>query len=155
MGNGYRDFPEDCGQKTKNGVPGIGAGHARCQNTGRRIPEITGQREDLTEQFARPRCSFMHLLAISEHPPSPLLPPSLRTVHASTVKAGFDRGSAAGEAQSPAAGTCLLKGEGGFVVQVTFVYVLSVSFALERSTEMFWPGAAFLEAPSSSYSAQL
>lgn len=64
-------------------------------------------------------------------------------------------GSAAAEAPSPVAGSCWLKGEGGFVVQVTFAYVLAVSFVLERSTEMFWLRAVFLEAPSSSYSVQL
>ena len=88
-------------------------------------------------------------------PPNPLLPPSLPTVHASAVKVGFDGGSAAGAARPPAAGFCWLKDEGGFVVQVTFVYVLSASFALESSSEMFWRGSVFLEAPSSSYSVQL
>lgn len=138
-------LPEDCGQKTKNVVPGTGAGHARCQNTRGRRPESTSISR--TSQFARPHCSLRHLFAICRHPPNALLPPSPPTVHASAVEAGFDGGSAAGVAQPTVVGSCQLKGEGGFVVQVTFVYVLSASFALERSTEMFWLGGVFAEAP--------
>lgn len=100
-----------------------------------------------TSQFARPRCSLRHLFAICGHPPNAVLPPSPPTVHAPAVEAGFDGGSAAGAAQPTVVRSCQLKGEGGFVVHVTFVYVLSASFALERSTEMFWLGGVFVEAP--------
>lgn len=96
---GYRDFPEDCGQKTKNVVPGIGAGHVRCQNTDRRRSETNGQRRDVTEPFAWPYCSSTRLFAICGHPSNPLLPPALPTARASAGRAGFGDGCAAGEAQ--------------------------------------------------------